>query len=81
MFDATLDRISGLMRDLFDDYTGPITRETTARDVSQWDSLAHVQLLVMIEQTFGVRFTSYEVHGLTRLGDLVDTIERKRTTR
>jgi acyl carrier protein len=80
MSNATLERISELMRDLFDDYLGPITRDTTARDVPQWDSLAHVQLLVMIEQAFGVRFASNEIHGLKCLGDLIDAIDRKRAT-
>ncbi len=77
MPEATLDRIVALMRDLFDDYDGPITRDTTARDIEQWDSLAHVQLLVMIEQGFGVRFASREIDGLKCIGDLVDTIDCK----
>ncbi len=80
MPEVTLDRIAALMRDLFDEYDGPITRTTTARDVAQWDSLAHVQLLVMVEQAFRVRFASREIDGLKCLGDLVDAIERKQSS-
>ena len=79
MSDTTLDRLTTLMRDLFDEYDGPVTRETRARDIPQWDSMAHVQLLVMSEQLFGVRFASSEIDGLKSLGDLVDTIDRKTT--
>lgn len=78
MSESTLSRLSALMRDLFDEYDGPITRETTARDIEQWDSLAHVQLLVMVEQAFAIRFASREIDGLKCIGDLVDTVDRKR---
>ena len=80
MPETTLERIASLMRDLFDDYDGPITRDTTARDIDQWDSLAHVQLLVMIEQAFHVRFASREIDGLKCLGDLVDAVDHKQSS-
>lgn len=78
MSQQTLDQIAAVMRDLFDEYDGPINRTTTARDIPQWDSLANVQLMVLIEQAAGVRFTTAEVQGLASLGDLIDLIERKK---
>lgn len=65
------------MRSFFDEYQGPITPDTTAEDVPQWDSLAHVQLLVMIEQSLGVRFTTSEISQLQKFGDLVALVEQK----
>jgi len=78
MSQPILEEIIPLMHDLFDEYDGPITRETTARDIPQWDSLAHVQLIVMIEQELGVRFTTTEIQGFTSLGDVIDLVSRKR---
>ena len=79
MQDQILGQITEVMRDLFDEYDGPITRDTSARDVPQWDSLAHVQLMVMVEQALRVKFTTGEIQGLSSLGDLIDLVERKKS--
>ena len=49
------------MRELFDEYDGPITMATTARDIPQWDSLSHVRLIVFLEEELGVRFSTAEI--------------------
>jgi acyl carrier protein len=70
MIENILVRMEPIIRDLFDEYDGPITGKLSAKDVEQWDSLANVQLIVMAEKAFGVRFTAGEVDGLKNLGDL-----------
>jgi acyl carrier protein len=76
--DETLSKVAEAIRDLFDDYEGPVTRETSAADIEQWDSLANVQLMVMIEQSLGVRFTTAEIQGFKNVGDLVDGVDSKK---
>ena len=44
-----LQTAAEIVRDLFDEYKGPVTRELCARDVEQWDSLMTVQLAVLFE--------------------------------
>lgn len=51
--------------------------ETTADDVEEWDSLSHVQLVVALEKSFGIKFTSREILSWDNVGDLVDCIEKK----
>jgi acyl carrier protein len=51
--------------------------ETTADDVEEWDSLSHVQLVVALEKTFGIKFTSREILSWDNIGDLVDCIGKK----
>ncbi len=70
-------RITGILRELFDEYEGPVDRHLSARGVPQWDSLGHVQLLVAVEQAFGVRFTTAEIRDLQTLGDLIDLVAHK----
>jgi acyl carrier protein len=72
--DEILARIEPIMRDLFDEYSGPITASLTARDVEQWDSLANVQLVVMVEKAFGVKFAIGEITRLANLGAVVDLV-------
>ena len=75
----TMQHLNELFRDVFDDEDLVITRETSARDIDDWDSLMHVTLLLTVEKGFGIRFSSSQVAGLTNVGELVDLIEDKQT--
>jgi acyl carrier protein len=70
-------RLTGIFRELFDDESLELRRETTAEDVEGWDSLTHVELLVEIERAFGIRFNTGEVAGLANVGEMVDLIARR----
>jgi acyl carrier protein len=52
--------------------------DTTAHEVPGWDSLTHVQIIVGVEQAFGIRMTSTEVAQLENAGSLVDVIQTHR---
>lgn len=70
-YQAILDQVAEIIRDIFDEYEGPVTMETTANDVAQWDSLSHVRLMVMIEMELSVHFSTSEMQSFKNLGDLV----------
>jgi acyl carrier protein len=70
-------KIEPIMRDLFDEYDGPITANLTAKEVDQWDSLANVQLLVMIEKAFGVKFASSDMGAMKNVGALAELVLAK----
>lgn len=46
--------------------------ETTAKDIPEWDSLAHVRLILAVERAFKVKFSASEISRLANVGDLVD---------
>jgi len=54
-----------------------LENETTADDVEEWDSLSHVQLVVALEKSFNIKFTSREILSWDNVGDLVDCISKK----
>jgi acyl carrier protein len=62
--------LNAVFRDVFDDEHLSIKPETSAVDIEGWDSLTHVTLILQVERTFGVRFTSSEVAALRSAGDL-----------
>ncbi len=73
------NRLVTVMRETFDRDDLEVTPETTARDVEEWDSISHIELVVAIESTFGIKLRTGEIAGLKNVGQLYDVIaERSR---
>ena len=75
--DEILHRVQEIMADTFDLDDLEVTRDTSAADVEEWDSLSHIRLVVAIERAFGIKFTNSEIEGLQNVGELVDVIRSK----
>jgi len=73
---TTLEKIQPIFRDIFDDETIMVTETTTAADVEDWDSFAQMQIVMGIEQMFGIKFSTDEVTGFKNVGDVVRIIEK-----
>ena len=72
-------RLTEVFRDVLDRDSIVLSRETTAADIEEWDSLAHISLLVAIEKEFKISVTLTEVEQLRNVGDMFDLIQRKAT--
>jgi acyl carrier protein len=70
-------QLTTIFRDVFDDPDLIPEREMTADDVSEWDSLSHVRLMLTVEKAFRVRFTASQVGNLKNVGDLIDLLQSK----
>jgi acyl carrier protein len=71
------DRLQLVFRRVFDLEKLTLHREMTASDVPDWDSLAHIQLVVAIEKEFKVRFKTSEIVELKNVGQMMDLVELK----
>lgn len=72
-----LEQLTPIFRQVFDDETIVLSRETTADDIDGWDSLSHMNLVVAVELAFKVRFALGELQGLKNVGHLADLVDRK----
>ena len=70
------DAVQEIFRDNFDDEELVITRETSAADIEDWDSLEQINLLTAMEKKFGIKFKLEDVRGLANVGDLLDLVQR-----
>ncbi|MHB8528247.1 MAG: acyl carrier protein [Caulobacteraceae bacterium] len=75
--DPTLACVNEIMLDTFDVDALAVGRETTAKDVEEWDSLSHIRLMVAIERKYRIKFSNAEIEALRNVGDLVDAIDAK----
>ena len=48
--------------------------ELTAKDVQGWDSFKQIEIVMAIEEKFGIRMTTRELDGLQDVGDLVRVV-------
>jgi acyl carrier protein len=72
-----LPEIQDIFRDIFDEESLVITRESNASNVADWDSLAHVNLVTAIEKKYKIKFALAELQELKNVGDMIDLIEKK----
>jgi acyl carrier protein len=75
--DEIYQKLTAIMRDVFDDDTLVATPEMTAHDVKEWDSVNHVTLVVAVEEAFGIKFKSAELERMKNVGQMVEQIEKK----
>jgi acyl carrier protein len=72
-----LQEVENIFREFFDDETITLNRETTADDVEGWDSLAQLNLVVLIEKHFKIKFKIDEIFKLAKIGDIIDAVSAK----
>ena len=72
--EEVFERVNGVFRDVFDDESIVVNDATTSSDIEDWDSLEHINLIVAIEQEFGMKFNMGEVTTMKNVGEMVDII-------
>ena len=75
--DEIRGRLNSIFQEVFDDGSICVTDSMTAKDVEEWDSLNHINLIVAVERDFGVRFTTGEVNKLADVGEFIALIQAK----
>ncbi len=71
---AVLARVTDIVRDTLDDDDILLSPDTVASNVPGWDSLAHIRIMVAVEQAFHIRLKTDQITSLKDVGGLVDLI-------
>lgn len=74
----TQKELNDIFRDVLENDDLVITRETTAADVEEWDSINHIQLIVAIEKHFRIKFSSQEILNWKNVGEMADSVDAKK---
>jgi acyl carrier protein len=73
----TLVELTNVFRKVFDDNELTLTPQTTSNDVPGWDSFSHINLMVTVENHFGIKFKDKEMNTFKNVGELLDSITTK----
>lgn len=70
-------RLRNIFKEIFDDDDLLISEETMYSDIDDWDSVAHVKLVLAIEEEFCIRLTTEEVTSIKSVGGFMAAIQKR----
>lgn len=62
---------------LFQVHPSSVTPETSPDNLPAWDSVGHLNLILELEDVFGIRFPSEEIPTANTVGRLQEAISRQ----
>ncbi len=74
---SNLPTLTAIFRDVFDCPDLELHPNTTAKDVPDWDSLMHIQIIVAVEKHYGIRFAPGEIDKLQNVSEFLELIAKK----
>ena len=72
------DQVRRVAADVFNVPIDELRHDATRDDIAQWDSLHHINLVIALEQTFGIQFSPEHMDQMLSL-ELVTLIVRDLT--
>ena len=72
-----LQKVQELLSDIIDNEELVLTEESSPQTVVDWDSLAHFQLVMEIQNEYSIKIGASEIQSWKNVGDIVSTIENK----
>jgi acyl carrier protein len=75
--DDVLKQLKEVFVDVLEKEDIELTDNTSANDIEEWDSLAHIRLVVAIENKFNLHFSSREIQSWENVGEMVESIKSK----
>ncbi|PZR56355.1 MAG: acyl carrier protein [Candidatus Meridianibacter frigidus] len=75
--EVVYERLTDILRDVFDDDALVARPGLAADQVPGWDSFAHLRLIFSVEKAFDVSFSASQMSGLKNVGELAELIDSK----
>lgn len=69
--------VQEIFREVFDDEEIVLTEEMSSADLEDWDSIEHINIVLQLEQHFGIKVDMGEMVELNTIGNIVNIIEKK----
>jgi len=75
MSETTEERAKRVLADVFGLDAGAIASDTSVDTIEAWDSLQHLNVVIALEEEFGIGFTDEETITLTTLPLIVAIVD------
>lgn len=64
------EKVGSLLADVLQIPAAGITEDLAMKDVEAWDSLKHMELIVSLEQSFGIELTFDDIVAMQSVGEI-----------
>jgi acyl carrier protein len=71
------EKLTAIFQTVFDDETLVLESTTNSETIDEWDSLAHISLVLSIEKAFAIKFIIGEIQALKDVGGMVTLLSKK----
>ena len=76
MTGSTLQQVRSIASDIFGVPADKITAESSPETIENWDSMQHLNLVLAIEEKFGVQLEPEDIEGMKNIGAVAALVER-----
>jgi acyl carrier protein len=74
---AVFDQIRTMASDLFGVPAERITADSSPQTLEAWDSIQHLNLVLAVEEKFGVQLSPEEIEQMKSIGETAKLVEGK----
>ena len=77
MTSPLLDKVRSITADVLQVPANQLMPQSSPDSIEAWDSIHHLNLILALEQEFGVQFEPEEVDQMNSVGRILDVLENK----
>jgi acyl carrier protein len=77
MASTTFEKVREVSADIFQAPVGKITLATSPQTMESWDSVQHLNLVLALEEKFGIQFEPEEMDKMNSIGQIVGLVDAK----
>ncbi len=76
MTDSAFDQVRSVASDIFGIPADRITAESSPETIENWDSMQHLNLVLAIEEKFGVQLEPEDIEQMKNIGAVAALVEK-----
>jgi acyl carrier protein len=73
---TTFEQVRGIASDIFGVPANTVTAESSPETIENWDSMQHLNLVLAIEEKFGLQLDPEDIEQMTNIGAVTALVER-----
>ena len=73
---STFERVQSVASDIFGIPVARITAESSPETIENWDSMQHLNLVLAIEEKFGVQLDPEDIEQMKNIGAVAALVEK-----
>ena len=66
------EKVIQVLINIFQVSPDKISTETTSDNVENWDSMNHINMILALEQEFGIRYDEEQVVSMLSVGEIIE---------